>query len=541
MAEATKGKFDEVLSGVQKLKEIGGHKPEDDTATRLKRVWDTITAGTNVAHSAGGAALPVVGPGTVDMARGVAAGDPGSMGEATGALLTGPMLKGAGRVLGKVAPKAPVATEGVRLSPLQAGETGLVGQTEAALRQSVGASSLFKAFDKGQVAELSTAADNLVRNVSNVSKQTGEQFGKTWQTAQKAAKDAAQAEVTTAYDQTMRPLVDAAGKDGMVSTKMLKGVADRMVKELKGPAGIGGQELLAPLKKLKKLPAKIDFELMKQVRSRLMDRVRAVTEAKQISKTAAGAMEKGLVEAVDTAMERAAKKGGFLEEWREANSKHAEFQKEWNSRSMRSLAKAQPSEIADVLKGATVEELKLAKKLMPAEALDAAGAHMLEQWIAGASEGKGLTGGERISGAKLQTGLARMGLDRLETVLGPDKLAEVRKFTEQVKSTQPRADAAITGRRIGSALNTSLVLGASYGILSGDIAGTLTGTGGAIIAQRLLAKALLRQRGTGTALARMVNAMEKAGNTASSPALRVPATALAKILQKQAEEDELAD
>jgi hypothetical protein len=446
--------------------------------------------------------------------------------------------------MGKLIPKAPIPTKGVKLTPIQAGETGAKAQLEGALRSFVGSANKFDKYDASQVPQITAMADDLVKSVSSF-KGTPEQFGKLWQDGMTSGRAAAKSLVDLAYDSMLRPKIAAAGKTGFVETKLAKATAKKILKEM-DTTGLGDAGLATPLKKLIKMPGSVSFEVMKDYRSGIMDRVRNLSDSKQISKTKAGVYERQLSDVLDTSMKHAATKGGFAREWNTATGLHKNLRQTWDTAAMRSLAKAKPSQVARLLESLPVEDLKLAKNLMPKDALQAAGANMLEKWLVNASEGRGAEAGLRgtstpskLSAKRLEGQVATEGLDKLAVLLDKPQMAELGRLIETVKRTQTKTAAVSTGRRIGLALNASLVFGTQYGILTMNPA-IIAGQGGMVIGSRLLARSLLRQKGSGNAIVRMLRATEGARNLtgkAYQAKIQGPALVMAKILQKEYEEN----
>jgi hypothetical protein len=538
LIEGHKTKAQEVLDAMERNKQLSARviAPNQTMEDRLRSFGGALKAGREGVLSAAGALVPAFGPGTADVVKGVENLEPRAMGEAAGSLATGPLLKG----MGKLLPKVTTPGKGIRLSPLQAGETGAKAQLEAGLRQFVGSAGKFKDFDAAQVPQIAAMADDLVKSVSNF-KGTPEQFGRLWKDGMTDGRAAAKSLVDLAYDGMLRPKVDAAGRSGFVETKLAKATAKKILKEM-NTTGLGEAGLVTPLKRLVKMPDNVAFEVMKDYRSGIMDRIRNMSETKQISKTKAGVYEKQIAGALDTSMKRAATKGGFAKEWDTASGLHKNLRQTWDSVAMRRLAKQKPSQVAKVLEAMPVEDLKLAKVLMPPEAIKAAGANMLEKWLVSASEGRGAEAGlkgssapSKLSAKRLEAKVATEGLDRLEILLSKPQMSELGKLIEMVKRTQTTSEAAITGRRIGSAMNTSLVLGSQYGIVTMNPA-ILAGQGGMVLGSRLMARALLRQKGSGNALTRMIRAQTKAGSLtgkALQAKVQGPALVLAKVLQKE--------
>lgn len=549
------------LDDLEKLKVLQANWNKDaPLGEKVKKSLEALqTAESGVVHTAG-AVTPVVGPGLADTITGVLHGDPGSVGEAAGMAAAGPAMRGVSKVAGRLAPAAETAAEAAPespatvkagpLTPLQAGETGFRAKLEAGLRNMFTSAGKFEDFLKTeQEPHLAQMANDTLDAVSKV-RGNPEQVGKVWQAAQDAAEATGKAQYDDLYNNVVRPKVEAAGKNGYVDITMAKkGPAREMYKELtsnealvKTPAGNAMKNVL---ERFMDYPDRVDWEVAKNFRTQMSKIANSVDDATGNLKVQ-GARK--LSDIMDASMTNAAEKGGFYQEWKKADQAFATHRQLWKDGVLKKLGDADPSTVATILGKSSLEDINVAKKVIPPDVFNQASARILEDMIGKASVGtsSGLPDFTKIKGTALGGAQKAFGVDRLKALVGEQGAANLAEVADYARRLRPEANQQIMGRRIGSAANTSMFLGAmggATGAAMGNPAG-LTALGGVAAtgaASRLLASALIHQPGTGGLLVKMMSALDRVAKTGGNLAdkqLQIPAIALSRALQKEREREQ---
>lgn len=506
--------------------------------------------------------LPGVVEATAPMvkATGLARKEKGAGGVAEG-LGTVAGIGGQAYLLGKAPVGKAASTAKVALTRAQRTGSSIAQRIESAVFSSIPGASEGQRLRLKQNQQIINLADETAAKISSAAGASAEEVGMQTQ----AAIDTARTAARDAASQSFKVL-DEAAQGVKVDLSKAQSVAKDLISQLDAveeliPASKFGRtrELLSNLatlsepqlvkdaagniSKVRRLP-RFDFEIVQAARSELLDISRGLNATAQPKAAGLARKFSGLL---DDAMEGAAGASGnpdLLKAYRTANAQWREAAETFDRSVLGKVADVAPEKVHLVLRDTSLDNIRLARRAIPAPEWQSVKARIWRDLIEGAMTGEkaaaalpegvasGLgveakTVGTKIGAQSLSSSLKRIGDARLKEIFSPAELEGIRSVEALAQRT------SFTGSIVGKFFDAYLFGAAAKAGLTGDPLGMLQPAAVAV-GLNVMARVIARPEGA-EALARVARATSRQAGRAAAGGYW--ATRLNQIIQQEAERE----
>lgn len=377
---------------------------------------------------------------------------------------------------------------------------------ERAVEGSLPGAGPFQRFRAEQQTALASLADSVVDSIKGKKGKVAggpEEVGMKAQSALLRAQEGLKSQAGALYAE-----VDSLAQGTKVKTAAVKAFAKDLQKAMKAEGKLVPAKSLERARdivnRLAKAPNEVTFEAAQDARSDMAAMARASGDL--IPGKAAGVAKK-VAQMLDSAMqEAAAGKPELMAKLREANSIWKETADTFNDSVISRMVKEAPEKVHVLLAKASLEDLRRAKKLIPAETMQEVKAQIVRDMIDTATEGelvkpsaelealgiKGSSVQPKLKGPSLRKALERFGEDRLKEIYTPEELQGIQSVAEVADRVGKNQ-----GGWVSTIINYPLIYSAMHGTVTGS-PGTLAATGAAAGSINLLARVMTKPWGART-------------------------------------------